>query len=686
MSAKAGLLLLSMVAAAYGSCVTNPMMQGQDPQAEFKDGYYNLVQSDGCNIHLRRATTLNGLVTAANTVIFAAGCSNVWAPEIHWLSNYWYLYYSVDTATAGNERVHVARSNGTSPYGPYTERGVLNNSYWNIDGSVFASTNGQLYFLCSGSPNGTQDICIAPMSNPYTLGAALTVISSPTEAWERNGTVNEGPFGFVHDGRLFIVYSASGCWTDDYCLGLLTLTGSDPLDPAAWTKSGPVFSKQPGAYGSGHNCVVVDAAGQWWNLYHANNLSGQGCGGYRQLHAQRINWSADNTPYFGTPVPIGSLVTEDPDFLVCDFALTETSGTNAATSVCGPAGVLVSSPVWMNPGLKFNGVSDYVDCGPAPGNDVQSTLTLAAWIKASAFIDWASIMTKGTNTSPYAMQTWHDGSLRFTANWGTPSGGVGGGSWNSTSKMTANQWYHVAVTYDGATVRFYLNGVLDANQPAVALHFGVVNEPLILGADLPGGDEYFNGVIRDARLYGRALSEAEINTVFGINHAPALSSVSNRTVSAGQTLLVTNSATDPDAPPQSLTFSLVSGPADAAVNQTNGVFSWRPRIAQAPSVNTIALAVADNGSPSLSATQSFQVTVLRPSPPWLGPGWFAGGPLQLAVTGTLGPDYSLYASTNLVQPDWSLLLTTNPPAMPFQFTDPAATNFNQRYYRILLGP
>jgi hypothetical protein len=47
-----GLFLLLTVAAAHGSCVANPMMQGQDPQAEFKDGYYNLVQSDGCKIHL----------------------------------------------------------------------------------------------------------------------------------------------------------------------------------------------------------------------------------------------------------------------------------------------------------------------------------------------------------------------------------------------------------------------------------------------------------------------------------------------------------------------------------------------------------------------------------------------------------------------------------------------------------
>jgi len=681
-----GFLLLSVAEVAKAACLTNPMMQGQDPQVAFKDGYYHLVQSDGCNIHLRRSTTLSGLVTSGNPTVFAAGCSNVWAPEIHWLSNRWYIYYSVDTGTDGNERVHVAQSSGTSAFGPYTERGVLISSYWNIDGSVFAGTNGQLYFICSGRPSGIQNIYIAPMSNPYTLSGVPTLISSPTRTWERNGTVNEGPYGFVHDGRVFVVYSASGCWTDDYCLGLLTLTGADMLNSNSWTKSGPVFSKQPGAYGPGHNGVVRDAAGQWWNLYHANNLSGQGCGGYRQLHAQRIFWNPDNTPYFGTPVPIGSLVTESSNYLVCSFPLAETGGTSAATIACGPPGRLVGSPAWLNPGLKFNGSSDYVDCGSAVGNDVQSALTIAAWLKAGAFGDWGGIMTKGTNASPYAMQTWHDGSLRFTANWGSPPGSVGGSSWNSAAKMNANQWHHVAVTYDGASVRFYLDGVLDANQPAATLHFGVVNEPLIIGADLPGGDEYFNGTIRDVRLYGRALSETEINSAFGINHAPTLAPVSNQTLGAGQTLLVTNLATDADVPPQALTFTLLNGPTGAELNPTNGVFVWRPKVAQAPSTNCVLLSVADNGLPGMSATQSFLVTVLQAAPPLAGPTWHADGMLQMLVSGSVGPDYAVYASTNLSPPRWSLILNTNPPNLPFLFVDPLSSNTPQSYYRIMLGP
>jgi GH43 family beta-xylosidase len=670
----------------HAACLVDPLMQGQDPEVALKDHVYNLVQSDGCNIHLRRSVTLAGLAAAANPIVFAAGCSNVWAPEIHWLGTNWFIYYSVDTDAPGNERVHVAQGSGTNPNGPYTERGVLLPGFWNIDGSVFTAPNGQLYFVCSGRPAGTQCIYIAPMSNPLALSGPPVLLSSPTQSWELNGSVNEGPFGFVRNGQVFIVYSASGCWTDDYCLGLLTLTGSNPLDPAAWTKSGPVFSKTTGAYGPGHNCVFQDDGGQWWNIYHANNFSGQGCGAYRQLRVQRLTWNSDNTPYFGTPVPLGSLVTEDTNYLVCDFALTETNGSMAATTTCGPPGTFAGAPLWLNPGLELNGVNQYVVCSHTLGNDVQSFLTLCAWVKADAFIDWAGILTKGTNASPFALQTWHDGSLRFTANWGAPPGSIGGGSWNSATKMTTNQWYYVAVTYDGTTVRFYLNGVLDPYQPAVDLHFGVVDQPLTLGADLPGGQEYFSGALRDVRLYGRALSQAEINALAEVSPPPVLAPIPDQSLVAGQTLVVSNQVSDPDVPPQTLTFSLLAAPQGAQLNPTNGVFQWRPRIAQSPSTNTVSLMVADNSSPGLSATQSFQVTVRRPVAPTLILDWLAGSSFQLRVTGDLGPDYSLYTSTNLDPPDWSLLLTTNPPAMPLLFSDPAAVNLSRRFYRVLLGP
>jgi len=660
------------------------MMKGQDPAVVFKDGLFHLVQSDGCNIRLRRSATLGGLVTAANSIIYSPGCYELWAPEIHWISNRWYLYYTLNTNldTGGvDRRGFVAESVGTSAMGPYVDRGILFPDFWNIDGSVFM-WNSQLFYLFSGEPvSGAQNIYIASMSNPYTLSGTPVLISAPTRSWERIGTpdVNEGPWGFQRGGQLFVVYSASGCWTDDYTLGLLTLSNASPLAASSWTKSGPVFTKKPGAYGPGHNSLVVDAAGQWWNLYHANTNSGEGCAGLRRIRAQRLFWTSDGVPDFGSPLPEGSLITDSGDFLVAHFPLLETTGSLASSTVCGRVGTVYGNIAWENPGLKLNGTNSYVNCGAALGNDVQHQLTLAAWIRADNFVDWSGLITKGTNVSPYAMQLWGDGSLRFTANWGAPDGGLGAGSWNSNGRLTKGQWHHVAVTYDGERVRFYIDGVLDVNQPLASLRFGVAYEPLLLGADLPGGDEYFSGTMRSARVYGRALTASELLAVE--NFPPALAPYPNADIVAGQNLVVPSAATDPNLPLQTLNFSLLSAPTGATLNPTNGVFSWRPAWHQAPSTNRVTLAVTDNGTPSLGATQSFTITVRLPVPPALSARTIGGPSLEFELNGDLGPDYAIFSSTNLS--DWALLCLTNPPLLPLRIVVPM-TNAAQGFFRAAL--
>ncbi len=169
------------------------------------------------------------------------------------------------------------------------------------------------------------------------------------------------------------------------------------------------------------------------------------------------------------------------------------------------------------------------------------------------------------------------------------------------------------------------------------------------------------------------------------NNPPVLAAIGNATITAGQTLLVTNSATDSDVPAQTLTWSLTTHPAGASIDVASGVITWRATISQSPSTNLFTVVVTDNGVPSLSATQSFSVVVLRPAPATFSSPAVTSGTFHAAISGSLGPDYSVYAATNLSS-EWQLLLITNPAALPFEFIDPNATNFQQRYYRVLLGP
>jgi GH43 family beta-xylosidase len=69
-----------------------------------------------------------------------------------------------------------------------------------------------------------QNIYISKMSDPWTLEGSVTLLSKPEFLWETNGAVNEGPEIIKNpQGKIFLVYSASGCWTDEYGLGLLSL-------------------------------------------------------------------------------------------------------------------------------------------------------------------------------------------------------------------------------------------------------------------------------------------------------------------------------------------------------------------------------------------------------------------------------------------------------------------------------
>ena len=182
-----------------------------------------------------------------------------------------------------------------------------------------------------------------------------------------------------------------------------------------------------------------------------------------------------------------------------------------------------------------------------------------------------------------------------------------------------------------------------------------------------------------------SITTAVINTGVLTNAPPAfISTATNSVINPGQTFVFTNAATDPDLPAQTLAFSLLSAPAGASVNATNGILVWRPLIAQAKTTNLFSVVVTDNGSPSLSATQSFTVTVRPVTLPLLFSPNLSNFQFCAQVSGSLGPDYTLQASSNLLI--WANLLTTNPISLPFTFVDRDAGNLVKCFYRVLLGP
>ncbi len=313
---------------------TNPLLSsGPDPWVTQKDGFYYYTHTLGNRIALWKVSKIEQLksatpVTVWSAVVNTAYSNDVWAPELHYVDNKWYIYFAADSSGINStHRIYVLENAAADPTtGTWTLKGKLTdtNDKWAIDASEFTYNNNN-YLIWSGwqdDVDGEQEIFIAKLSNPYTIDGTRVLISKPTYDWETritggvNVTVNEGPEALINSSnQLFLTFSAGGCWSDDYCLGLLTLKmGGDPMNTADWTKTAtPVFTKNTngGAFGPGHNGFFLSPDGKEnWIIYHANNASGQGCGDARNPRAQKFTWNSDGSPNFGSPVAIGTLITK----------------------------------------------------------------------------------------------------------------------------------------------------------------------------------------------------------------------------------------------------------------------------------------------------------------------------------------------------------------------------------------
>jgi hypothetical protein len=95
-----------------------------------------------------------------------------------------------------------------------------------------------------------------------------------------------------------------------------------------------------------------------------------------------------------------------------------------------------------------------------------------------------------------------------------------------------------------------------------------------------------------------------------VNNSPTLSAIAGQSLEGETTLQLTASATDLDAPAQTLTFSLAPGaPAGASINSSSGAFTWTPSAAQVPGDYSVSIVVTDDGVPPLTDLNSFNISV-----------------------------------------------------------------------------
>lgn len=298
----------------------NPLFRnGADPWMHYYQGNYYLTTTTWASeLVMRKSPTIAGLADAPAHNIWTGDdpsrCCNFWAFEFFPFETAegtrWYVIYTAGEEGNGYhaQKNHILESEGSDPMGPYQYKDTPMKDHWNIDGSYFKH-QGELFFLWSEWHGKDQVNLISKMTNPWTLEGERTVITKPEYDWEIFGLrVNEGPEIISHNGRTFIVHSASFCNTEDYKLAVVELTGEDPLKAESWTKyDEPFFEKGNGVYGPGHHGFLVSPDGsEEWLIYHGNSSPTDGCSGTRAARAQPFTWHTEGDkkglPNFGEPM------------------------------------------------------------------------------------------------------------------------------------------------------------------------------------------------------------------------------------------------------------------------------------------------------------------------------------------------------------------------------------------------
>ena len=323
-------LLASLILLAHAAADTfvNPIAEGADPWVTRHGDQYLWCASEGnrgvslwISDRLTSLGTRHKVWTAPEDGPFS---KEVWAPELHLLDGRWHIYVAASDGNNANHLAYVLRSRDEDPLSPYTLLGPFatgdgkdgkSPNIWAIDMTVLEH-DGKRYALWSGwDAPGTdrQFLYIAPMKSPVELaGPRVLLAENDTHLWERTEEkpdsrgLAEGPQVLQNGGRTFVTYSTAASWLPTYKLGLLELTGEDPLDPAAWTKHPePVFQATEQTYGVGHSCFVKSPDDkEWWHVYHAKRDRSPGW--QRAIFIQPFTFTAAGLPDFGRPVAPGS--------------------------------------------------------------------------------------------------------------------------------------------------------------------------------------------------------------------------------------------------------------------------------------------------------------------------------------------------------------------------------------------
>ena len=288
---------------------------------------------------------------------------------------------------------------------------------------------------------------------------------------------------------------------------------------------------------------------------------------------------------------------------------------NAVDDVGGHNGVVQGTAAFaigqVGQGFAFDGLASYVVTVPDAPALRPALFTVSAWARPVSFGSGNAVVSTGDSL-------W----LGFVNGYPTVYTHGHGISARAPTQAQANQWTHLAATYDGATVRLYVNGVLAAENGTDgwgAMSYDV-RSPFAIGRVSLGGtvnNQLFHGLIDEVTLHDRALTDAEVRGLYDgsspscpQNHPPEIVNPGDQTSLEGATVSLPISGNDADG--NALTYSAAGLPPglilDPATHTIGGHIGF-----QAAGNYPVTIAVGD-GTATSTASFTWTVTNVPCSP------------------------------------------------------------------------
>jgi hypothetical protein len=315
---------------------------------------------------------------------------------------------------------------------------------------------------------------------------------------------------------------------------------------------------------------------------------------------------------YDAPPPTGGLVAA--------YGFNEGSGT-VLTDLSGTGNQgAITAATWTATGkfggaLTFNATS-WVTVPYAASLNLTTAMTLEAWVNPSQAVQWGTILMK-EQPGNYAYVMYGASPTTPSAEINVGTNDAGQRVLSGTSALPLNAWSHVASTYDGTTLRLYVNGVEVSSRVISAPIVSTASGVLRLGGN-GIWSEHFQGQIDEVRIYNRVLSaseiQADLNTPVGSSGPPVDGTAPTIAISAptsGATyattatpLTVSGSASDNVGVTQ-VTWANSAGGSGTATGTT----SWSVTgIALQPGSNVITVTARDAANNVATATLTVTYT------------------------------------------------------------------------------